>query len=103
MEEQVKHITTRRGNSGRFALYLDRVEVSSAHYQVEEAQVQGATVLDVYHTYTNPEYRGQGLAARVTTAVFEYALERNCRVRRTCSYVRDYYSVQQQHASVPIE
>lgn len=46
--------------------------------------------LDLYSTYTPPQLRGQGLAAKVVLAAFEYANEQNLKVIPSCWYVRKF-------------
>eukprot|EP01006_Ploeotia_vitrea_P006084 TRINITY_DN1222_c0_g1_i1.p1 TRINITY_DN1222_c0_g1~~TRINITY_DN1222_c0_g1_i1.p1 ORF type:complete len:108 (+),score=6.44 TRINITY_DN1222_c0_g1_i1:29-325(+) len=43
--------------------------------------------LDLQHTYTNPQYRGQGLAAKVVQSAFEYAEVQGLTVIPTCTYI----------------
>ena len=56
---------------------------SHLEYEVED----GGTCLNIYHTYTAPAKRGQGIAGKVTAAAFEYAKANDMRVKGTCSYV----------------
>ena len=45
----------------------------------------------IFHTFTDPELRGQGLAEKLTQAAFEYAKKNGLRVVPTCSYVKDTF------------
>lgn len=47
-------------------------------------------MLDLYSTYTPPNLRGKGLAARVVKAALEYAKEKNLKVIPSCWYVRKF-------------
>ena len=48
-------------------------------------------ILDVLHTFSPPEARGQGLAARLADAAFKYAREKGMVVRPSCSYISGNY------------
>lgn len=45
--------------------------------------------LNLHHTFTDPKFRGQGLAGKVVTAAFEYAKEKGLSIMPTCTYIRD--------------
>ena len=47
--------------------------------------------MDLFHTFTDPELCGQGLAEKLTQAAFEHAKKAGLRVAPTCDYVRDYF------------
>ncbi len=47
--------------------------------------------MDIFHTFTDQELRGQGLAEKLTLAAFEYAKKNSLVVVPSCSYVRDYF------------
>ena len=47
--------------------------------------------MDIFHTFTDPELRGQGLAEKLTQAAFEFAKKNSFRVIPTCSYVKDTF------------
>lgn len=47
--------------------------------------------MDLFHTFTDPELRGQGLAEQLTLAAFEHAKKNGLRVIPTCEYVRDSF------------
>lgn len=55
------------------------------NYQIEEKK------MDLFHTFTDPELRGQGLAEKLTEAAFEFAKKNGLRIIPTCDYVRDYF------------
>ena len=56
-------------------------------YRVDE----DSRVLDIEHTRTPPEMRGQGVAEKLCAAAFEHARSESLRVQPSCSYVRDRY------------
>jgi hypothetical protein len=47
-------------------------------------------LLDLYSTYTPPNLRGKGLAAKVVKAALEYAKEKKLKVIPSCWYVRKF-------------
>ena len=47
--------------------------------------------MDLFHTFTDPELRGQGLAEQLTQAAFEFAKKNSMKVIPTCEYVRDLF------------
>jgi len=47
--------------------------------------------MDLFHTFTDPELRGQGLAEKLTQAAFEHAKKNGFRVIATCDYVRNNF------------
>jgi predicted GNAT family acetyltransferase len=79
MEEKVVH----EKENERFIIYMDEKE-AFVEYNAGEGE------LNLYHTYTDPELRGKGLAAQVVRAALEYIKENNLKVVPTCSYVRAF-------------
>ncbi len=47
--------------------------------------------MDIFHTFTDPELRGQGLAEKLCQAAFEYAKKNGLHVIPTCPYVKDTF------------
>lgn len=47
--------------------------------------------IDMYHTWTEPGYRGKGLAEAVTLVAFRHASDAEWQVQPSCSYIRDYW------------
>jgi len=79
MEEKVIH----EKENERFVLYVDGKE-AYVEYNAGESE------LNLYHTHTDPELRGKGLAAQVVRAALEYIEENKLKVVPTCSYVRAF-------------
>eukprot|EP01087_Luapelamoeba_hula_P000948 TRINITY_DN1070_c0_g1_i1.p1 TRINITY_DN1070_c0_g1~~TRINITY_DN1070_c0_g1_i1.p1 ORF type:complete len:111 (-),score=9.87 TRINITY_DN1070_c0_g1_i1:90-389(-) len=48
-------------------------------------------VLDLYHTYTPPARRGQGIAGRLSKAALEHVKEHDLKAVASCWYIRDNY------------
>ena len=48
-------------------------------------------VMDIEHTRTPPEMRGQGVAEKLCVAAFDLARSESLKVQPSCSYVRDRY------------
>ena len=49
-----------------------------------------SSVVDIYHTYTDPGSRGKGIAGKIVKKTLEYARSNGFKVRPTCSYVKHY-------------
>jgi len=47
--------------------------------------------MNLFHTFTDPELRGQGLAEKLCVAAFEHAKKNELRIIPTCEYVRDAF------------
>jgi len=45
------------------------------------------STIDFYHTFTEPDAQGQGVAGKMVTAGLEWAKEKNYKVIPSCSYV----------------
>ena len=69
MEEKVIH----EKENERFVLYVEGKE-AYVEYNVGEGE------LNLYHTHTDPELRGKGLAAQVVRAALEYIKENDLKV-----------------------
>jgi len=65
---------------GRFYIETDGGE-ARLNYRVD------GDVLDFVSTFTSPQLRGQGMAAKVVRAGFEYAEAEGKKVRPTCPYI----------------
>ena len=46
--------------------------------------------MDIFHTFTDEELRGQGLAEQLTQAAFEHAKKNGLKVIPTCDYVKSF-------------
>ena len=64
------------------AIFMDTAVLE---YAIDEE----AGVLDIQHTRTPPEMRGQGVAEKLCDAAFEHARGAALRVLPSCSYVSD--------------
>lgn len=47
--------------------------------------------MDIFHTFTDPSLRGQGLAEKLAQAAFEYAKKNGLKVIPNCPYVSDTF------------
>lgn len=79
MEEKIIHDKAK----SQFIIVIDGKE-SLVDYSIEKNRII------LYHTYTHPDLRGKGLAAKVVIAALEYAKENNLKVIPGCSYVQDF-------------
>lgn len=84
MDLTFEHLT----EQSRFvALDGDGHQVGEVDYVVEApARAGSQTIVAVTHTGTDPAARGQGIAGRLTTAVFDRAAELGWLVRPVCPY-----------------
>ena len=92
MEIQVIH----EEDNKRFVIYKDGKEVF-VEYMSKEGE------LNLYHTHTDPELRGQGLAAQVVRAALEYSKENNLKIIPTCSYVQSFLAKHDKYKSLVAE
>ena len=81
MEEKVIHDK----DKSQFNISINNKEVY-VDYKIEQNK------MNLYHTYTNPELRGKGLAAKVVIAAFEYAKKNNLKIEPGCTYVQTFIS-----------
>jgi len=79
MKEKVIH----EKENERFVIYKDGTEAYIEY-------TSGDGELNLYHTHTDPELRGQGLAAQVVRAALEYIKENDLKVVPGCSYVQSF-------------
>lgn len=80
MEKKVEHDKTGK----RFYIPLEKGE-AYVSYQMENDES-----IDLHETFTSPNLRGQGLAAKVVQAALDYAKEKQLKVIPTCPYVKSY-------------
>lgn len=67
---------------GRFVIYQEK---ETASYVQFERVADG--VYDLPHTYTNPKFRGRGLAEKVVLGAFEWARKESVKMIPSCSYI----------------
>ncbi len=46
--------------------------------------------VDLYSTFVPPQFEGQGVAAHLAEAAFNFCLENNLKMRLSCSYLAHY-------------
>ena len=78
-------------------IYLQLEGVEQARSPFIEYNIESSGIINMYHTFSPPEFRGQGMAAQVCDAAFHYAKERQWKVRPSCSYIRDRFLVRNPH------
>ena len=81
MEEKVIHDK----DKSQFIITIDNKE-AYVDYNIEQNK------MNLFHTYTDPELRGKGLAAKVVKAALEYAKQSNLKVEPGCTYVQSFIS-----------
>lgn len=70
----------------RFAAYADDgKEIGSLEFEPDGG------VLSANHTWTDPEFRGQGIAGKMLDALACYAQERGFKIKPVCPYVKDAF------------
>jgi len=69
----------------RFKLTINGIEVSHAIYEVQE------DTIIIISTYTQPQYRGRGLAARLMRAIVDFAEEKGLNIKPACSYAVRFF------------
>lgn len=77
----------------RFSLFSSGSKAPAAfvEYATTGGQCPGPNgcsgVLDLYHTFTDPQHRGKGLAGQVVLAAFQYAAQHKHGIVPSCSYI----------------
>ena len=64
-----------------FKAIVDGKEVGVLQYTIDDG------VMNMFHTFVEPEMRGKGIASRMTTAAEEFARREGLKTVATCSYV----------------
>ncbi len=67
--------------------FIYQADGAEARLEYRLFQAQGQPAVDFYHTYVPPEFRGQGIAALLTTAALEWARQQQLQIHASCSYV----------------
>ena len=69
----------------RFKLTINSIKVSHVIYEVHE------NTIIIISTYTQPRYRGKGLAAHLMRAIAGFAEERGLNIKPVCSYAVHFF------------
>ncbi len=64
------------------------IEANGKH-AIMEYTISGKE-MDIFHTFTDAELRGQGLSEKLALAALEYAKENGLLVVPTCDFVREF-------------
>lgn len=80
----------------RFEIYIDDTLAGYADY----AEREGAKVRDFHHTMTFPEFRGQGVAAKVVEFALDDSRAQGFSVVPTCWYVEKYITEHAEYADL---
>lgn len=67
--------------------FIYQANGAEAQLEYRLFQVEGQPAVDFYHTFVPPEFRGQGIAALLTTAALEWARQQQLKIYASCSYV----------------
>ena len=92
MEEKVIHDK----DKSQFIITIDNKE-ALVDYNLENNR------LNLYHTYTDPELRGKGLAAKVVIAALEFAKKNNLKVEPGCTYVQTFISRHKEYEELVVD
>ena len=60
-------------------------------------------VIDLHHTDVDPALQGQGIAAALAEAAFEYARAHGKKVMVTCPYVKSWLERHPEHKDMVVE
>lgn len=67
--------------------FIYQANGAAARLEYRLFQVDGQPAVDFYHTFVPPEFRGQGIAALLTTAALNWARQQQLKIYASCSYV----------------
>ena len=85
---QVQHVVRRSENvnqvSGQFFIEINGKK-ALLDYTITGKE------MDIFHTFTDPELRGRGLAEQLAQAAFEHAKKNCLKIILTCEYVHDSF------------
>jgi predicted GNAT family acetyltransferase len=82
-------------DASRYALYIDGALVAVADYAVN------GNSISFHHTFTNPRFRGQGLAGEVVAfAMDDVESTSSRRVLPMCWYVDDWFDAHPERAGL---
>ncbi|MBF6212318.1 N-acetyltransferase [Nocardia puris] len=74
----------------RFEIYVDDVLAGYADYDERTLRKSGDKAREFHHTMTFPEFRGQGIAAKVVEYALNDSRDAGFAVIPTCWYVEKY-------------
>ena len=87
-----KYRITHDTQARRFKLIINGIEASHVIYEVQE------NTIIIISTYTQPQYRGRGLAACLMRAVVGFAEERGLNIKPVCSYAVHFFKKHPEYA-----
>ncbi|MGX4644737.1 MULTISPECIES: GNAT family N-acetyltransferase [Holzapfeliella] len=77
---------------------MEFLEEKNRFYQLDDEQklvaeirfdtIKDNQVLVIEHTFTRPDFRGQGIAAELVKKVVDFAIENHQQVQPLCSYAK---------------
>lgn len=92
MEEKIIHDK----DKSQFIISIDGKD-ALVDYKIENNK------MNLFHTYTDPELRGKGLATKVVIAALEYAKESNLKVIPGCTYVQSFISRHKEYEELLVD
>ncbi|CAL8072226.1 unnamed protein product [Orchesella dallaii] len=83
MDLKVEHDTQNK----KFFIKLGDVE---AKLEYAKNDLNGNTVLDMWHTEVPPQLQGKGIAKILAQEAFNYVVDNNLKMQLSCSYLQKY-------------
>ena len=70
------------------------------HLEYRIMQKSSKTAVEFYHTFTDPEARGKGIASKLVDSGLEWAKGKSFRVIPSCTYVAAFMEKNKQYQSL---
>lgn len=65
-------------------------EINGEEIGVVEYEIINEKTIDIYHTYVNPDYQGQHIAANLMEELFKKLKKENKKATASCSYAKHW-------------
>lgn len=93
--EDLDRLTFRQNErAARYEALLDETLAAVVEYSIRDR------TMIIVHTGTKPEYRGQGIAARITAHVLDDARARDLRIVPECPYTAEFIANHEEYSDV---
>ena len=90
-EEGIGEFQVLMPNEGRDHGTISSININGAYVEFQILIGGGGVEVDIQHVFVPVEFRGKGVAERMTRRAFAIAEKLNATVRPTCSYVRNTF------------
>ncbi|HLC67583.1 MAG TPA: GNAT family N-acetyltransferase [archaeon] len=74
------------------------IEINGKHAILDYA-LEGKE-MDIFHTFTDEELRGRGLAEKLALAAFDHAKKNGLRVKPTCDYIQEFVKKHPEYVNI---